>query len=132
MTVKIHKASCMCGEINIEAKGDPNYAEYCHCITCQKSSGSSYMVWVVFDKENVKVTKGNLSLYNSSPNLQRGFCGNCGSNMSIHTDKCFDLPIGVLENPDVIEITQHIWTKRALKHMSLDDDLPKYSQSAPD
>ncbi len=90
------------------------------------------MVWVVFDKERVKVTSGEISLYQSSAKLQRGFCGKCGSNMSIHTEKCFDLPIGVLENPDDIEITQHIWTKRALKHVKLDDDLPKYSEFAPD
>ena len=132
MTDKIHKASCMCGTIEIEASGKPSYAEYCHCITCQKSSGSSFMVWVVFDKENVKLTKGEISRYNSSPEIARGFCGNCGSNVSIHTEKCFDIPIGVLEKPNEIEITQHIWTKRALKHVSLNDDLPKYDQFAPD
>ena len=132
MNDKIHKASCMCGDITIEARGNPNYAEYCHCITCQKSSGSSFMVWVVFDKDKVKVTKGKISLYNSSAELKRGFCGNCGSNMSIYTEKCFDLPIGVLENPDDIEITQHIWTKRALNHFNLDDGLPKYDENAPD
>ena len=132
MSKIIHKASCMCGDIEIEASGDPNYAEYCHCITCQKSSGSSFMVWVVFDKENVKVTKGEISLYNSSPDLQRGFCANCGSNVSIHMGKCFDLPIGILERPNDIKITQHIFTKRALKHVNLDDGLPKYDEGATD
>jgi|TARA_R110002096_G_scaffold435828_1_gene663707 hypothetical protein len=132
MSEIVHKASCMCGDIQIEAGGNPNYAEYCHCITCQKSSGSSFMVWVVFDKEKVNVTKGEISLYNSSPELQRGFCSNCGSNVSIHTDKCFDLPIGVLERPDDIKITQHIWAKRALKHVNLEDGLPCYDEGAPD
>lgn len=89
------------------------------------------MVWVVFDKENVKLINGKISVYNSSADLQRGFCGNCGANVSIHTEKCFDLPIGALENPDAIEITQHIWAKRALKHVILDDGLPKYEKSAP-
>jgi hypothetical protein len=127
----IHTAKCLCGNIEIEARGNPNYAEYCHCIMCQKSSGSSFMVWVVFDKENVSVTKGVISKFQSSPELQRGFCANCGSNVSIHTEECFDLPIGALENPDAIEINQHIWAKRALKHVSLDDDLPKFDEGAP-
>lgn len=126
-----HKAKCLCGDIEIEATGEPNYAEYCHCNMCQKSSGSSFMVWAVFDKDNVRVTKGSIKKYQSSPSLARGFCENCGSNVSIHTDKCFDLPIGVLENPDAIEITQHIWTIGALKHVTLDDDLPKYDENAP-
>lgn len=131
MTNKIHKAQCMCGDVIIEAKGDPDYAEYCHCITCQKSSGSSFMVWVVFPKEQVKITKGELKFYNSSAKLKRGFCGNCGSNMAIKTDKCFDLPIGVLEDPNDIKITKHIWVKRALKHVSLDDGLAKYEEGDP-
>lgn len=90
------------------------------------------MVWVAFKIENVKVIKGEISIYQSSANLQRGFCGNCGSNVSIHYDKCFDIPLGAFENPDAIEITRHIWAKRALKHVSLDDNLPKYDEGAPD
>lgn len=132
MNDEIHNASCLCGDIEIEAKGNPNYAEYCHCIMCQKSSGSSFMVWVVFDKENVRVTKGTITKYQSSKNLQRGFCKKCGSNVSIHTNKCFDIPIGALEKPNDIKITRHIWTHRALNHVSLNDDLPKYNDDIPD
>lgn len=128
MVQKVHKASCLCGNIKIKALGEPNYTEYCHCQMCQKSSGSSFMIWVVFDKENVKVEKGNITKYQSSKSLARGFCSNCGSNVSIHTDKCFDLPIGVLEKPDSIKIDHHIWAKRALAHVNLDDDLPKYHE----
>ena len=131
MTDVKHKASCLCGAIEIEASGNPNYAEYCHCIMCQKSSGSSYMVWVVFDRENVRVTKGEIQKYQSSADLQRGFCANCGSNVSIHTDKCFDLPIGVLENPNDVEITRHIWVHRAPDHVIINDDLPKYKDDVP-
>lgn len=132
MEKEIHKASCLCGNIEIEARGKPNYAEYCHCTMCQKSSGSSFMVWVVFDKENVAITKGEISKYQSSPPLARGFCAHCGSNVSIHTEKCFDLPLGALEKPNKIKIDHHIWTKRALKHVDLKDDLPKFSEDRLD
>lgn len=86
------------------------------------------MVWVVFDKENVAVTKGEISKYQSSPSLAPGFCAHCGSNVSIHTEECFDLPIGALENPDDIKINHHIWTVRALKHVDLNDGLPKFDK----
>ena len=124
----VHKASCLCGNIEIIANGKPNYAEYCHCTMCQKSSGSSFMVWVVFDKKNVTVTKGEITKYQSGPSLARGFCAHCGSNVSIHTEECFDLPIGALENPDDIKINHHIWTARALKHVDLNDGLPKFDK----
>ena len=132
MDEEVHKASCLCGNIEIEASGKPNYTEYCHCQMCQKSSGSSFMVWVIFDKEKVHVKKGEITKYQSSKSLARGFCANCGSNVSIHTDKCFDLPLGALENPDNIKIDYHIWTKRALNHVNLDDNLPKYHEDQHD
>lgn len=128
MASDIHKASCLCGNIEIIANGAPNYTEYCHCTMCQKSSGSSFMVWVIFDKENVAVTKGEIKKYQSSPSLARGFCSDCGSNVSIHTEKCFDLPIGALEKPSDIKIDHHIWTTRALKHVDLNDGLPKFDK----
>lgn len=131
MTEQRHSAQCMCGEITLEAKGDPEYVEYCHCKTCQQSAGSSYILWAIFKKENVRVTSGKLSLYKSSKKLQRGFCKNCGSTMTVHSDRHFDIALGIMDNPDVFKIDQHIWTKRALKHVSLNDDLPKYEQSAP-
>ena len=90
------------------------------------------MVWAVFDKENVKVTKGKISKYRSSQLLERGFCPKCGSNVSIHTDKCFDLPLGSLEEPNDIKIDHHIWTKRALHHVNLNDGLPQFDEDQTD
>ena len=131
VTNQTHTARCMCGDITMEATGPANYVEYCHCKWCQQSAGSSYILWAVFDKEDVKVTSGKLTFYQSSPKLKRGFCANCGSTMAVNTDKCFDIALGVMDRPDDFKITQHIWTKRALNHIKLDDDLPKYEENGP-
>ena len=121
----------MCGAIILEATGKPEYVEYCHCKTCQQSSGSSYIPWIIFKKEKVRIISGKLNIYKSSEELQRGNCGNCGSTMTIHSAKNFDIALGVMDSPDAFDIDQHIWTARALKHVYLDDDLPKYDKNAP-
>jgi len=128
---KIHTATCMCGDISLEAKGATEYVEYCHCKTCQQSAGSSYIVWCIFDRDKVAITQGEMSYYNSSDRLKRGFCGNCGSTMTVLTEECHDIALGVMDNPNDFEITQHIWIKRALDHVKLDDDLPKYDEDGP-
>ena len=121
----------MCGEITLEAHGEPEYVEYCHCKWCQQSSGSSYIVWVIFKKEYVKVTSGKLHHYNKSEALERGFCANCGSTMTVLSKRHFDIALGVMDRPEDFKITQHIWTKRALKHVRLDDGLPSYAENGP-
>ena len=37
------------------------------------------MVWVAYDTEQVRYTRGSPKLYESSPGIKRGFCGNCGT-----------------------------------------------------
>ncbi len=132
MTKQIHTARCMCGDITLEARGKPEYVEYCHCKWCQQSAGSSYIIWVIFKKDKVKVTSGNLSHFKKSEELERGFCARCGSTMTVKSYRHFDIALGVMDHPENFEINQHIWTSRAFKQIKLDDDLPKYEESAPD
>jgi len=130
VTKEIHTASCLCGNITLKATGDAKYTEYCHCAWCQKSSGSAFLPWVVFNRDNVQVTCGNLSYFHTGPNTKRGFCKDCGSAMSFHTDKNFDIALGVMDNPNIFKASQHIWVKSQIGHIQLRDDLPKFTRSS--
>lgn len=127
--LEVHTARCLCGDITIEATGSAKYTEYCHCKWCQQVSGSAFLPLVVFKKENVIVTKGKLSHYNSSQGSLRGFCANCGSTMSFQSAHNFDIALGVMDNPEKFKATQHIWIKSRISHVNIDDDLPRYEES---
>ena len=38
-------ASCNCGAIRIEARGQPVRVGLCHCMTCRKESGAPYTAY---------------------------------------------------------------------------------------
>lgn len=129
---KIHTARCMCGDVVLEARGEPKVVEYCHCKWCQQSAGSAYVIWIIFDKENAGVTSGELSYYRKSDVLERGFCARCGCTMAIRSHRHFDITLGVMDHPEDFPIDRHIWTSSAMPQINLDDDLLKYEESEPD
>ncbi|KAL2039126.1 hypothetical protein N7G274_008175 [Stereocaulon virgatum] len=79
------KGSCMCGEIAYEYSGEPQVTALCHCVDCQKWSGSAYTSNVVVPRTSFKVTKGHPKSYNvkadSGKMNNHWFCGTCGSSL---------------------------------------------------
>ncbi|MFC7048995.1 GFA family protein [Emcibacter nanhaiensis] len=129
MTEARHLARCLCGAIEIEASGPHRHVEYCHCKWCQRSSGSAFIPWITFPKEQVRVRRGELAFYHSSPEWKRGFCRDCGSTLSFHTPETFDLTLGVMDDPEPFRAERHIWTKSRISHVKLIDDLPEFAES---
>ncbi|PCI34305.1 MAG: hypothetical protein COB54_00485 [Alphaproteobacteria bacterium] len=127
--IEKHTARCLCGKITIEATGPAKYTEYCHCKWCQQVSGSAFLPLVVFDKDQVVVTSGKLSHYNSSHGALRGFCRNCGSTMSFQSAKSFDIALGVMDNPEHFKSSKHIWAKSRISHVMITDSLPRFDES---
>ncbi|RDA83808.1 hypothetical protein CP532_4607 [Ophiocordyceps camponoti-leonardi (nom. inval.)] len=111
------QGSCLCGKIKFELTGEPDFSNLCYCTSCRKSTGSlAGMTNSVFKKENFQLLTGadHLRTYHdgtcqSGAALERGFCGDCGSNVMIeHKSKLPDkliIPMGTTD----IEATAGDW-----------------------
>ncbi|WP_081452508.1 GFA family protein [Verrucomicrobium spinosum] len=76
--------SCLCGKVAFEVKGVPLKFLYCHCRSCQKSSGSIHAANLAFPEGSVTWTQGEdlIEMFvdtNENPGFPRCFCKNCGS-----------------------------------------------------
>jgi len=72
--------SCLCGAVKIDAEAVKTDMHACHCGMCRKWSGGPFLAVdcgsaVTFTGEE------NISVYDSSPWAQRGFCGKCGTHL---------------------------------------------------
>ena len=73
---------CLCGAVHYELDGEPIFQGHCHCVDCQKVTGTGHVSVVALPADAVKVS-GQLSSFavtaESGQPYTRFFCPNCGS-----------------------------------------------------
>lgn len=77
-------AHCCCGSLRAEAAGEPAIVAACHCMECQRRTGSPFGVATYFLKEQVR-TEGPSKVYlrgsHSRRKIEIHFCPDCGSSV---------------------------------------------------
>jgi len=55
-------AACLCEQLTVSCSGDPAQVTLCHCLACQRRTGSTYGIAAFYPRENVKVA-GDATAY---------------------------------------------------------------------
>lgn len=75
------KASCMCGQLSVACEGEPFRVSVCHCLDCQRRSGSAFAAQARFEADKVTVA-GEARVYtrlsDSGHTSDHHFCPQCG------------------------------------------------------
>lgn len=74
---------CFCGEVEIVATGVPLQMGYCHCRSCRSYSGAPLTAFILWQKEDVRITKGAeyVGRFNKTGTSERQFCTRCGGHL---------------------------------------------------
>jgi hypothetical protein len=93
---------CQCGAVRYALHEGPTGAHICHCRMCQKAFGSFFAPLVGLPLAAFELTRGTLSIFMSSGETERGFCGNCGTPLTIHDvgHPRIGIAIGSLDDPE--------------------------------
>ncbi len=122
---------CHCGAVRYEVFGSPVYVPYCHCESCRKTSGAPVVMYVMFERTQVRFTKGNRKLYRSSATAERGFCRDCGTPLTWEGDwggkSVIEVHISTLEDPERFPPDRHVFHSERLSWFDVADRLPRYS-----
>jgi hypothetical protein len=78
------EAACHCGQLRLEVDGDPFVVSICHCLACQRRTGSAFGMQAAFRPEQVQVTGSFHDFVRVSDEADRKehvfhFCPDCGS-----------------------------------------------------
>ena len=49
------EAACHCGQLRLEVEGDPFVVSMCHCLACQRRTGSAFALQAAFAPDQVQV-----------------------------------------------------------------------------
>ncbi len=105
---KLFTGGCQCGALRYQAKV-LGRASICHCRMCQKAFGNCFAPLV--EAEGFEWVRGQRSIFASSNLSSRGFCGNCGTPITLETGEVVELAIATLDDPLIVKIEYHANTE---------------------
>ena len=77
-------ATCSCGQLSIKCSGEPTLVAQCHCLACQRRTGSTYGIGAFFPRAGVNVSGAEKTFTRQSDSgypIVFHFCPECGSNV---------------------------------------------------
>jgi hypothetical protein len=119
--MNVHHAACSCGQLRLVAHGDPLGVSMCHCLACQRRTGSTYGVQARFATADVEIT-GTSTEYvrvgDEGTACRFHFCPRCGATVYYwNGDGSWRaVPVGAFADPafppprvSVYEERRHPW-----------------------
>jgi hypothetical protein len=118
----LDRASCSCAQLKVTCTVEPMRVSICHCVECQKRTGSVFSTNARFPRGAVDLV-GTFQTYrrtgDSGKNLTFHFCPQCGSTVFWDLDRVPDVivvAVGAFAKPDfpaprvsVYESRRHNW-----------------------
>ena len=115
-------AACSCGQLRAICDGAPMRVSLCHCLECQKRTGSLFGVAARYPRERVTI-EGRSTAYrrnsDSSKWIEFHFCPDCGSTVYWELERqpgVIVVSAGAFADPDfpmparsVYENRRHPW-----------------------
>ena len=117
-----HVATCRCGALRAECLGEPVRVSVCHCLDCQRRSGSAFATQARWPDENVTISGAFTTwsrVADSGHAVTYRFCPTCGSTVAYEIEGwpgVIAVPVGNFADPDfpgpkfsVYEHRKHRW-----------------------
>jgi hypothetical protein len=120
-----HEGGCLCGAVRYRTTAPPLRVTICHCMFCQRFTGSAYLVEPIFRRGDVSFSGSPPRTYEhrsdgSGKRVTLSFCGTCGTTLCLDLERFPDilgLCGGTFDDPNWFERgpthARHIFTRSA-------------------
>lgn len=126
-------ARCSCGSLTAEVTGEPPRVSICHCMKCQRRTGSAFGVVVFFPKEQVR-TDGPSKVYmrrtDSGRKVEFHFCPECGTSVFWYAEFRPDhvgIAFGAFADTSMPWPTASVWETTRHPWMTFDHPVERFS-----
>jgi hypothetical protein len=123
---------CSCGEVRYRLTSDPLFVHCCHCLNCQRQTGSAFVINVLIETDRVEVLAGEPQMVTvpRDRGKQRIWrCPTCQVALfSQYTSpRVRFVRAGTLDDPSGVEPDVHIFTKSKLPWVTLPEFVPAFN-----
>lgn len=123
------RASCSCGQLHLVAEGEPIRLSMCHCLACQRRTGSAFGIQARFPQDKLRI-EGRATEYVrvSDHGEQRTFyfCPECGATVYYRLATALDViavPIGAFADSEFPPPTISVYESRRHAWVALPDSM---------
>lgn len=123
--MKLRTASCSCGQLTATTRGEPFRISVCHCLACQRRSGSVFAAQARFLVDAVQI-QGQASQYSrvgdEGGKCTFSFCPNCGAIVHFAAEgdnTSIAIPVGAFADPTFPTPTVSVYEERMHSWVSM-------------
>ena len=136
MTEEIQSGGCLCGKISYQFnKSEAISAHHCHCLDCQKSTGSGKATILLVPDSSLEID-GNLKFFtvqgSGGSHISRGFCENCGSPLISFVEENADIKfikVGSINDSSWVNADSNFWSSTSNKWSPVDETIHSFSRN---
>jgi hypothetical protein len=126
------EGGCACGEVRYRLTSEPLFIHCCHCLNCQRQTGSAFVINLLIEAERVEVLAGEpqpIEVPRDDGSKQRiSRCPTC--QVAVFSDygrpEILFVRGGTLDQPSSVTPDVHIFTKSKLPWVTLPDSVPAF------
>jgi hypothetical protein len=132
VTSVLREGGCACGEVRYRLTSDPLFTHCCHCLNCQRQTGSAFVINLLIEADRVDLLAGvpqRVDVPRDDGRTQRIYrCPTC--QVAVYSDygrpEVLFVRGGTLDQPSGVTPDVHIFTKSKLGWVRLPDSVPAF------
>lgn len=136
----IHQSGrCVCGEIDFRTRKDPQRITICHCLWCQRRTGTAFGTEVVYLQEDLAFSDTVIPAQYRHHSDESGrwlevyFCPRCGTNLGFTLEAVpgiRTIPAGIFDRIDWLDDvpTRHVYNRTRRNWGEITDRVQVYQE----
>jgi hypothetical protein len=125
--------SCSCGAVRYRLATRPMFVHCCHCLDCQRQTGSAFVLNAMIEADRVQLLAGETKPYPQPTESGRSHlihrCPACGTAMWSNyggRENLRFVRVGTLDEPSALPPDVHIFTRSKQARIELPAKVPAY------
>lgn len=131
----MNEGGCACGAVRYRLEGDPLIVHCCHCLDCQRQTGSAFVLNALIESDRVTLLSGEPQPVTVPTDSGRPHdicrCPNCQTALWSDYGRrgwLWFVRAGTLDEPSALSPGVHIYTRSKLPWLTLPDDVAQFEE----
>ncbi len=126
------EGGCACGAVRYRLGSEPMFVHCCHCLNCQRQTGSAFVINLLLEADRVQVLEGTpqpVDAPRDDGTVQRIYrCPTCQVAVFSEYNRPQVLFVrgGTLDDPTKVNPDVHIFTRSKVEWVSLPPETPAF------